>query len=605
MDRTTRGGGAGAGVSLSCLAMSIAPEHPRVPRWFAPALIALALAALVAQTLSLSALRLQPRYDEVHYVALARDYQRLGGDLAAIGCYFHGRCRDDNRYPLFELLLEPFAHDAPTFYADAKLVTLGTALLLFLTIYLLARRTFGVAAATAAAVLLALMPTLAEIASGVIGDVLFAALMVAGVFAVAACQRRGPAAWLGTGALIGLAYLTKGNGHLALLALATVGLTLQGWRLLLRPHLYAAVLGFLATASFLLWRNRIVYGNPLHNFNDRPLWLDSWEQTWAYLHSDQWSQIGPRWYLRRHSIWQLAWRLLKGLGQTVGTLVYASGLGITSATPAHLDPTPAAVVPRVLTGLLVAALGGLGLRDRWRAGHRPEVLAFLHVLAWFVAAFALGAQGVGMATRFMLPLTALLVPHAAHALVTRSWARRLARGPALAVLALPLLAKLIWFAPGLAINPRATVAVPADWGNTSAWLAARLQPGERYAIAHTSLYSTWDRPRPDPDARWIGLFTVPAAELLREIDEAKPLSIAPRWEGPPVPIDKILVDAQDKAFARYRDKLSAARDEHAALAFLGWPRCFADGGRPSRFAIYCRPGASPAPGAQPDQAVPR
>ena len=77
---------------------------------------------------------------------------------------------------------------------------------------------------------------------------------------------------------------------------------------MLRPHLYAAVAGFLVVASFLLWRNRIVYGNPLHNFNDRPLWLDSWEQTWAYLHSSEWKQIGPRWYLQRHSIVQLAWR---------------------------------------------------------------------------------------------------------------------------------------------------------------------------------------------------------------------------------------------------------------------------------------------------------
>ena len=116
------------------------PVRPSPPRWLGPAVIALALAAFVSQTLSLSAQRLQPRYDEVHYVALARDYQRMGGDAAAIACYFQGRCSDDNRYPLFELVLEPFAHDAPSFYADAKLVTLGTALLVFLLAYLLVRR---------------------------------------------------------------------------------------------------------------------------------------------------------------------------------------------------------------------------------------------------------------------------------------------------------------------------------------------------------------------------------------------------------------------------------------------------------------------------------
>ena len=110
---------------------------------------------------------------------------------------------------------------------------------------------------------------------------------------------------------------------------------------------------------------------------------------------------------------------LKGLGQTVGTLIYTSGLGVVSAVPAHLDPGPAAVVPRVLTGLGVIGCAGVGLRDRWRAGARAEVLAFVHVLGWFLIAFSVGAQGVGMAARFMLPMAVLLVPHAALALATR------------------------------------------------------------------------------------------------------------------------------------------------------------------------------------------
>jgi hypothetical protein len=223
----------------------------------------------------------------------------------------------------------------------------------------------------------------------------------------------------------------------------------------------------------------------------------------------------------------------------------------------------------------------------------------------------------------MLPLTVLLVPHAAHTVVGRlqPWLERAVSArfpsqptllPARAVVALllvvPLGAKLLWFSPGLASNPRAAFAVPEDWAETSRWLSGALRPGERYAAPHTTLYSTWDQPRPDPDARWISLFTLTPHELLSAIDEAKPLSIAPRWDGPPVPIRKILVDAQDKAFASYQDKLSPERDQHGALAFLGWPRCFADHGQPSRFSIYCRPssaGASPAPGAQADEAVAR
>jgi 4-amino-4-deoxy-L-arabinose transferase-like glycosyltransferase len=555
------------------------------------ALVGLALAAFVAQDLALSAARLQPRYDEVHYVSLARDYARMGGAAAAVRCYFQGRCRDDNRYPLYDLVLQPFAHDAPSFYADAKLVTLGTGLLLFAVVGLVSRRTFSAVVAAASVCLLALMPALGEITSGVIGDVLFAALMVLATYLLSACQGRRAGAWLGAGAVVGLAYLTKGNGHLTLVALFTLSAVLHRRRLLARPDLYAAGVGFVITALFLLWRNRIVYGNPFHNFNDHSAWLDGWKETWAYLHSPEWNRIGLGWYLRRHSVVQLAWRVTQGLGKTVGALVYTSGLGITAATPVSRDATVAEALPRVLTGLGVLVLAALGLRERHRAGHRAEVLAITHVLFWFVLAFAVGGQGVGMATRFMLPMTAILVPHAAFALVTRI-RRKQQRWPAPVVAALviaPLAVKLLWFAPGAVANPRAAYAVPADWAETSAWLAANLHPGERYAIAHTSLYSTWDRPRPDPDARWIGLFTAPADELLREMAQATPLSIAPRWDGPPIPVTKALIDAQDRAFVTYADKLSAARDPHGPLQFLGWPRCFSDSGTPSRFSIYCRP----------------
>jgi 4-amino-4-deoxy-L-arabinose transferase-like glycosyltransferase len=468
-------------------------------------------------------------------------------------------------------------------------VTLGTALLLFAVAWLVARRTFSTAVAAGSVCVLALMPALGEIASGVIGDVLFAALMVLATHLLGACQGRRASAWMGAGAVVGLAYLTKGNGHLTLVALFTLSAVLHRRRLLARPDLYAAGAGFVTTALFLLWRNRVVYGNPFHNFNDHSAWLDGWKETWAYLHSQEWNRIGLGWYLHRHSVGQLVWRVTQGFGKTVGALVYTSGLGITAATPADRDATVAEALPRVLTGLGLLALAALGLRDRHRAGHRAEVLAVAHVVFWFVLAFAVGGQGVGMAARFMLPITAILVPHAAFALVARSRRWVEARPAIVAVIVVPLALKLLWFAPGAAANPRAAYAVPADWAQTSSWLAGNLRPGERYAIAHTSLYSTWDRPRPDPDARWIGLFTAPAGELLREMAHATPLSIAPRWDGPPIPVTKVLIDTQDRAFATYADKLSTARDPQGPLQFLGWPRCFADSGRPSRFSIYCRP----------------
>jgi len=35
--------------------------------------------------------------------------------------------------------------------------------------------------------------------------------------------------------------------------------------------------------------------------------------------------------------------------------------------------------------------------------------------------------------------------------------------------------------------------------------------------------------------------------------------------------------------------MATARDAHGPLAFLDWPRCFADTATPSRFLVYCRP----------------
>jgi 4-amino-4-deoxy-L-arabinose transferase-like glycosyltransferase len=563
-------------------------------RSFAIVLIALAVVAFSAQQLSLSALRRQPRYDEVSYLSLAREYQRLGGATSAIGCYVDGRCHEDNRFPAYLLALQAFAHDAPGFYADAKLLTLGIALLLMALAGVLAWRVFSPATGVATVALLALLPTLGEIASGVLADVMYAAVLLACVTAIGAALERGPLAWLGAGAVIGLAYLTKGNAHLAFLGLVTAGLVLRGRRLLLAPNIYAAAAGFVAVTSFLLWRNAVVFKNPFHNFNDHALWLDGWNDVWRVLRDPEWEHIGPRWYLQHHSLWALAWRIVKGAGQTIGVLLYTIGPGVTAGTPADLRPTILATVLRTAGGVAIMALAARGLVDRHRNGHRAQVLAVTHVGGWMLLAFAVGAQGVGgVGTRFMLPFAVLCIPYAAHTLVslgergrTGAW---LARPWARLALLAPFAIKLAWFAPAFAANPRAAFTVPPRWAETSAWLTAHLRPGERYAAATSSLYSTWDNPFPDPDARWLYLFDRPADKMLADLAVGKPASIESHQDGPPPPVTKVLVDMAATDVDRYRDKMAGPADDHGPPAFLGWPRCFADGDRPSRFLIYCRP----------------
>ena len=553
------------------------------------ALVVLAVVAFAAATLSLGGFRRQPRYDEVSYLQLARDYHRMGGAPEVVRCHLNGLCREDNRFPTFALLLQAFAHDRPEFFADAKLITFATALLLLATVGLLTGRAFGSAAGVASVLLLALMPTFNEIASGVLADVLYAGTLLVAVRAIALALDRGTAAWFGAGSLVGLAYLTKGNAHLALLALMTAAVTLRGLRIFATPRPYAALVGFVAVTFFLLWRNVIDYGgNPFHNFNDRSIWLDSWRDTLRLVRSPDWHHIGLGWYLRHHSPLALAWRLVRGLGQTLGALAYTSGLGVTSGTPVQLSTSIPSAIVRIALGVAVLALAGRGLLDRYRSGHRAEVLAVLHVSGWLLLAFALGGQGVGgVATRFMLPLVVLYVPHAAHALVTHVWPR-LRPAHAVGLVALLLGIKLVTFAGGLTKNPRRAFDIPANWAETSTWFAQHLEPGERYAFPYGSLYSTWDQPTPDPDARWPYEYAEEAHEMLAAIAEAQPVSIEPRWDGPPVAIRKIFVDMADPDLPRYAQKLAGAADDHGPLMFLDWPRCFADAGRPSRFLIYCR-----------------
>ena len=88
-------------------------------------LVALAVAALVAQVLQASAEKLYPKYDEVKYLAIARDFAREGGTVPVIRCYAEGRCLDAIRPPFYQLFLAPVVSDEPRAFADAKLVELA------------------------------------------------------------------------------------------------------------------------------------------------------------------------------------------------------------------------------------------------------------------------------------------------------------------------------------------------------------------------------------------------------------------------------------------------------------------------------------------------
>lgn len=533
-----------------------------------------------ADALKVSATRLVPGYDEVNYIALGRQVARDGGIVGTIRCYLEGRCREDNRPPLYQLLLSPLLDDSPAAFARAKLFNLVVGALLVGLVFAVTRRRMSLAVASAAAVALCLMPVMPDYASRLMHDVLYAALTFATVHAIVACQERGAAAWLGVGGLVGLAFLTKGSGHLLWAPLLATSVYRHRAALPRRAAVYAAAVGFLAVSAFLVWRNWKLWREPFHNLNAGEVWIDHWRDVFVLRLSPEHAELGLRWYLRQHSLLDLLLKLGRGAGEIAGVFIYTAGIGFWNP------------IARVVTGLGTLALAGFGLRRRWRDGERTEVVAVLSTQVVYFAALALGASGApGPQVRYVLPYVILIVPYAALELVAGVWPRVHARlaarhlridRTALAVLATVLAARFALAVPSaMRADPRTLYAVEPRWHQTSAWLSQALDPGERFAFPYMSRYSTWDLPRPDVDPRWAFWFGVPAPELLATIDR----------QG----IRKVLIDTADVDFPEYAAKLAPERDFHGPLAFLGWPRCFADAGQPSRFLVYCRSGTAPSP----------
>ncbi|MCA9672170.1 MAG: glycosyltransferase family 39 protein [Myxococcales bacterium] len=566
------------------------------PSWLPRVLLAAVVLLFVAQVLQRAGdkSRLQPRYDEVSYIADARDFARRGGLWATIGCYIEGRCTGDNRHPGYMMALLAVSGNDPAFFARAKTVTLVCGLLVLLVVYLAARAAGGARLALVATMLAALSTSLVDLSSRVLADVLYAALFVAALSLVTRALRDPPlGAWtearwmLLAGAVMGVGYLVKGSAHLLLPCAVGAVIYVHRARAVSRPALYALAAAFLLLAGFLLWRNVVVYGNPVHNYNNRTVWMDAWEQVWTLSRGDGWRDIGIGWYLEHHSFGELVLRLLRGLGRTLGVIVYAGGVGVPANPPAGMST--AFAVARGVSGFFVVALGAWGLVRSARVGAprgdaRIAAVTTSLALLLFVAAYSVGSAGVGgTPVRFVIPLVLLLFPYSAKMLLEvlgPALARRLHLGAGRLrvagwALVLLLLAGFGFAATKIGRGPSESALVPPHWAQTSAWLSKHLRRGERFALPYRSVYSTWDEPLPDTDPRWNYDFSQPATKMLAHMAKDK--------------VRTVLLDTTERDYARYAGKRSSAKDSHGPLRFLGWPRCFHDGSTPSRFLAYCKP----------------
>ena len=144
-----------------------------------------------------------------------------GGRGGTIRCHVEGRCREDAEPPL-QLVLQVFAYDEPGFLRtpscdDGDSPSCSSSWPHVVAPVRAGRRP------GATVTLLALAPRPRRDRERRAGGRHFRAVLLACVSAIGAALERGPLAWLAPGAMIGLAWLTKGNGHLAFLGLVSRG----------------------------------------------------------------------------------------------------------------------------------------------------------------------------------------------------------------------------------------------------------------------------------------------------------------------------------------------------------------------------------------------
>ena len=234
-----------------------------VPSWAWDAL-AIALAVTLGAALWLEGAHLDPTArDQVHDLSLAIRI-REGRALS-----------DGNRHPLFPALLAPFAGRDPAFQTRALMVGVGVGVLSLLAVYVAAAKVFSRRLGVVA--VLALLIEFRLQGRRICPEPLAAGLLAVGV-ALLAWARAGPKPLRWTfagGAVLGLAWLTKGSATLALGAAALWTITSGGAR---ARRLGLLCAGFVVAAWPLMAWNVSQGHGPLYNVNSaHVMWEDGWD----------------------------------------------------------------------------------------------------------------------------------------------------------------------------------------------------------------------------------------------------------------------------------------------------------------------------------------
>ncbi len=491
-----------------------------------------------------------PFYDEVWYLDHARTIHSQGLP-ASIDDYLTGKNREDNQHPLYLIFLSLFMDGTARDFTRAKLLSYAQCLAILMVLMTAAYRLGGQNVSLACGGLFSFSSATVHLSQMILADLLFGLIFFLTCWWLTK-REKSVSHWLGIGLLCGFAYLTKANGYLLLIIAIAVAVN----SIRIQRHINASVVwvmsGFFIVAGFLLWRNILLWHNPLHHLNNKVIWLNDWQEYFLYNLTPQWNDIGMKWYFAHHSLLDAGRRF--GNGAFRQSQVLLEGLAFVSFENRW----------RFAIGGTIALLSMVALIRRFKNGFRQEVIVMLSGIIIIFVPFSFFVE---QTIRYIFPIALILMLYAS--MEAGPWFRT-SKSLAGLLLVGAMIGMILARRDIFQHSPLSLYKVPAYWQQTTDWIE-RNAPRSDYAIDTWSPYSEWhccaDRRRPVPyqiREDWLRLFI-----------EKNNLRLA-------------LVDTIRMGHDSFKEKYGP-KDEHGPISFLGWPRVFADDGKPSHFLIYGAP----------------
>jgi hypothetical protein len=409
--------------------------------------------------------------DEVAYLARAVEIKERGGIAGFIRDVFTGKYLEANRHPLYILVLSLFGRRDLSFFPLGKMISLLFGLAVIFVTYFVMRQHFGLVAATLVTAFMSIDQAFLEAN----GKVACETLLV--LFAIVTwhfCTKPKPN-WVLAGAFSGLAYLTKASGLFLFLAILISLFIAQKLRIFKEKALWQVLAAFLLVAFPLLWRNSLVFKNPVYNSNQAAMWLDDWQDSYRPEYST--NPPNPISYFKSHSKAEALGRIHKGLAVEAFVLLRAAG-----AVKIGLGGM-------LLSSMVVflAVLRIMEDENKFRRNYTLTILVMLFVpLAWFAH--------IAPADRYILPVVPFLFVYGATGLTApfgfilpsypRATEKKAQRWASQIGLRFVLVAIGIILIPSIygafQARPFSTATLPQEYTALQKWMEENIEPGQRY-----------------------------------------------------------------------------------------------------------------------------